>query len=189
LSEDKAVILYFFSNTKELFKRNSCSLRGTNEECPNAGFCNDKELAQQPVICDELLDKLEFYEKEREEVLEREIAKIIINNLNEIDWGVDEALTLYKHEYPIPIGRPDILLSGTKSSSLYIIELKRATGTREHVGQLLSYVGWYQENKPAEFKYVKGILLARELDEKAKYAIKTHPDLQYRTFTLKIEVS
>jgi RecB family endonuclease NucS len=188
---DKEIILYFFKNEKQqqLWKRNSCTPKGTKAECPNVKACDDREKERQKCICDELLDKLGLYSKEEYQILEREIQKVIINNLQNIDWGVGEKLQYYAHESPIDIGRADILLQSSKTETLYVIELKPAQATREDVGQLQSYVGWYKENIMPKFKIIKGILLAKELDDGAKYAIKANPDLEARLFRLHIEVT
>ena len=188
---DKEIILYFFKDQKQqqLWKRNSCTPKGTKAECPNVKACDDREKERQKYICDELLDKLGLYSKEEYQILEREIQKVIINNLQNIDWGVGEKLQYYAHESPIDIGRADILLQSSKTETLYVIELKPAQATREDVGQLQSYVGWYKENIMPKFKIIKGILLAKELDDGAKYAIKANPDLEARLFRLHIEVT
>jgi len=186
-SDDKEIIRYFMVMEKQLWKKGRCIPKGTDKRCPNANIC-DGIVDQQKYICVGLIKKLGLLEEDELQVLESEIQKVVINNLNSIDWEVGEKLQYYAHESPIDIGRPDIVLQGNESNRLYIIELKPARARREDVGQLQSYVGWYKKNMPAQFKAVIGILLAKELDDGAKYALEANPDLQARVFDLRIEI-
>lgn len=188
--EQKTIMLFFFDDKQHsrLWKKDSCILKGTENECPNAQACDEEIPEGQKYICDELLDKLGLYSIEEYDILEREIEKVIINNISEIDWGVNEELHYFAHESITPVGRPDILLKGTESDSLYIIELKAGIATREHVGQLQSYVGWYKNNLPKPFKSVKGILVSRQLDDGARYAIEVSPDIMARVFKIHIDI-
>ena len=137
-----------------------------------------------------MIKKLGLHEPEELEILEKEIEKIILNNIADIDWGVGEELKYYGHQCLIREinGRVDILLKGQTSSTLYVIELKPSLADRRDVGQLQSYVGWYERNLPAPFKTVKGILLARKFNSGASYAILANPSLEARMFELSIAV-
>lgn len=184
--DDKEIVHYFLSkeNESRLWKRGTCIPKGADERCPNGSLCDQREKEGQGYICAELLDKLGFYSTEEQRVLESEIQKIVINSLASINWEVGEEVKYHPGDRSIAVGRPDILLEGKESRTLYVVELKPWLADRGDVGQLQAYVGWYQRNMPAKFKAVKGILLAKELDEGAKYAIGANRDLQARLFDL-----
>lgn len=188
-SEEKDVI-NFFLLPDHWTSKNSCrSINDKKQECKNASYCENKTDDYLP--CVTLLKKLGLFESEELTVLEKEIEKIVINNLKTINWGFEEELTYYDRQVRIPEikGRVDILLHGKTSSTLYVIELKPDRANRHDVGQLQSYVGWYERNLKEPFKVVKGILLAKEFDNGAKYAILANPSLEARTFELSVKVN
>lgn len=183
------IIEYFLHNDEKLWKKDGCITKGTDEECPCSTICVEREKASGDFICAGLLKKLDLLTQEEYQILEREVQKVIINSLDSIDWQFDETLRYYGHETPIEVGKPDILLEGTQTRTLYIVELKSDRAKREHVGQLLSYLGWYLENLPDGFECAKGILVAREFDLAATYAIKAAPNLFARRFKLSVEIT
>jgi hypothetical protein len=180
-SDDKEIIQYFMSEEPWY---SGCKVGRKGPECPNAQICNDRGED----ICLKLGWSLGLSLSEEKEILEKEIQKIILNNIRKIDWGLEEEVEYYSHEYKTPIGRPDIMLKGKKNKVLFVVELKSATASREDVGQLMSYVGWFKENLPIGFEAVKGILLAGEFSPGAKYAINTNSDLEARIFELNVSV-
>jgi RecB family endonuclease NucS len=110
-----------------------------------------------------------------------------------VDFGMGENLSLLAHEVYIPEinGRIDLLLRAEKSSLLIVVELKSEVATREHVGQLASYVGWYKKNPdkmPGQVKNVKGLLLARKFSPGAESALEACPDLESRIFELHVDI-
>jgi len=110
-----------------------------------------------------------------------------------VDFALGEKISLLAHEVYIPEinGRIDLLLKAEKSSSLIVVELKSEVATREHVGQLASYVGWYKKNPdkmPGQVKNVKGLLLARKFSSGAQSALEACPDLESRTFELHVDI-
>lgn len=121
------------------------------------------------------------------EMLESTIEDLVLQNLDSMDWGIDGTLIFYDRQPLISIGQPDILLQDSGSETLYVIELKAGWAMREHVGQLASYVSWYQQNKPAQFRDVKGILLAKNVSEGARYALQLYPELKARCFDLHVK--
>jgi len=189
--EEKEVISFFFRDG--LWTRRGdkeCLTRYDHEQCPNRALCDEREQSGESVICQELFNKLGLYEPDEYIILEKEIQKVIINNLNlgNIDWEVGEEVRYYAHESSTPVGRPDILLEGKESKTLYVVELKASLANHKDVGQLQKYVGWYKMNLPTQFKNVRGILLTKEFDEGAKYAILANPNLEARFFELHIDV-
>ncbi|MBI2917997.1 MAG: DUF1016 family protein [Chloroflexi bacterium] len=183
------VIDYFLNNDDRLWRKNKCIPKGTHKECPHSTICNKTLRDDEEFTCVRLRQKLGLLSPEEYNILEREVQKIIINSLAGINWSLGEEVRYYSHETPIGIGRPDILLEGIETKTLYVIELKPGRAQRGDVGQLLSYVGWYQDNLPRGFDAVKGILLAREFDLAAAYALKANPTLCGRTYQLSVHVA
>lgn len=181
-SDDKKIIQYFY--TTENLWYPDCKSGRKGPECPNVQNCKDSGED----ICKELVQRIGLSLTEEQEVLEKELQKIVLNNITNIDWGLEEEIEYYSHEHNTPIGRPDILLKGKRSKVLYVVELKSTTASRENVGQLMSYVGWFKENLPIGFQAVKGILFAKEFSSEAKYAINICPDLEARIFDLFVSV-
>jgi len=188
LDEDEKQVINFFLFPEHWKGKDSCRSINDGQECMNASYCEGK--ADDELPCVTLLTKLGLYQPEELQILEKEIEKIILNNLASIDWGLGEDLKYYGHQVRIPEinGRVDILLKGQTSSTLYVVELKPNIANRYDIGQLQSYVGWYEKNLPVPFQAVKGILLAKEFDNGAKYAILANPSLEARTFELSIAV-
>jgi len=191
LTEEEINIIEFWGEER-LWKKGTCIPKGGDKPCPNSDEC-DKRPSENDVICTVLLRKLGRYQPYEYRILEAEINKIIRNNLPNIDFGFGAKLSLIDYEVNIPEinGRVDLLLKEEKTDLLVVVELKSEKATREHVGQLASYVGWYKENQekmPAQTKSVKGILLAKDFSEGAKFALRECPDLDKRSFELHLEI-
>ncbi len=72
-------------------------------------------------------------------------------------------------EYPTNIGFIDILAVNAQGD-FYVLELKVGHGPDKAMGQLARYMGWVKKNL-ANGKKVKGIIVAKNVDEKLKYAV------------------
>jgi len=190
LAEQDIDVVDFFL-TPKLWKKGTCVPKDGQEPCPNSNEC-DKRPAEHEV-CTVLLRKLDRGEVNKYGILEDKIQKVIVRDVTKsmIDWHASEGLKYYAEKPKIDVGEPDILLIGSKSKTLYVIELKAAVAKREHVGQLASYVGWYREHPeqcPEQCTNVKGILVAEDFDSRAIYALKACCDLEPRRFDLHVEI-
>jgi len=133
-------------------------------------------LLEPPEPVASAIDSLEIIEKHLQQLLEdnweqTELAK---------EWGIYE-----QDGEPVgvefsagDVGRIDILCQkrakdGDWQDEWLVIELKRDTGGSAAVGQLLSYMGWVQENlvRDKSKAKVRGLLIVREMDPKLKYAL------------------
>ena len=119
------------------------------------------------------------------DIIEKHLQRLLADNWEQTnlatEWGIYE-------EYDEPVGvefsagdagRIDILCQKRGSDNDWqdewlVIELKRDTGGHAAVGQLLSYMGWVQDNlvKDKSNDKVSGLLIVRTLDPKLKYALK-----------------
>ncbi|MFN0304474.1 MAG: endonuclease NucS domain-containing protein [Burkholderiales bacterium] len=110
-------------------------------------------------------------------ILEREVQVYLSQNLHLL--GVPD-LQLVSVEYAVDVGRIDILARG-KYGEFLVIETKRGTGTREDVGQVLSYLGAVQQQNPGA--RVMGLLVAASIDAGAEAAIRASPNVRYCKYT------
>lgn len=68
-----------------------------------------------------------------------------------------------------------------------VIELKIGKAGDSAIGQILRYMGYVKENL-AKDKNVKGMILAEDLDDKAKYALKITPTIQFKKYRLNFQI-
>jgi hypothetical protein len=183
LSEEDRGVIRFFQNTNQ--QTDDCFTNGTNIPCPNIESCNKREDKAEKRICDELIQKIN---PTIQKIAEKVIQNVIIKNVPE-EWYLNEKVSFDDHEKEIReiCGRTDIQLKGLTTQTLYIVELK-IRATREHVGQLASYVGWYKKHLPEKFTSVEGILLAEEFDKGALSALEVCPDLTPRLCNLRVTI-
>lgn len=113
--------------------------------------------------------------------LEHQLRDFIIANLGAIPIG-GRKLHLYKdstgksgREYPTGVGFIDILAEDAEGS-LYVFELKRGKSADHTVGQILRYMGWLKHHFASGVE-VRGVIVAKTLGEKLKYAVSAVPDL------------
>lgn len=105
-------------------------------------------------------------------IQEWELEKWLAEHLNTVETG----LTLYSdnrgygRQYPAGTWAID-LLAKDKNNTFVVLELKKRIASDQVFGQLCRYVGWVRDNL-AEGKRVRGIIIAKELDENMKYALR-----------------
>jgi restriction system protein len=59
-----------------------------------------------------------------------------------------------------------------QSRNLVVVELKRGQTSDATVGQVLRYISWVEENVAEQGQKVEGIIIAREIDDALRYAVK-----------------
>ena len=83
------------------------------------------------------------------------------------------------------VGEIDMLLT-TTSGDFVIIELKRSSSDKT-VGQICRYFGWVKEHLAKDGQEVFGIVLAQEINDQLRYAIKaTNESITYRTLNIDV---
>lgn len=113
--------------------------------------------------------------------LESHLRDFIVQNLSSIKIH-EKALQLYVDEngidgveYRTNVGIIDIL-AVDEDNNFVIFELKLSRGNDQTLGQLLRYMGWVEENM-AHDKKVHGVIVAKTIDEKLRYAMKKTQDV------------
>jgi hypothetical protein len=187
LAEEDVKVIEFLSFTRGLWEpedgEKACYAKGSEERCTAFAVCEERKDGHE--VCTELLQRLD---RSAQRIAEKEIQKTIIKNFPE-EWYLKEKVSLdgYEKEIPEINGRTDIELKGQTTDTLYVVELK-LRATREHIGQLASYVGWYKKHLPEKVKAVEGILLAEEFDKGALSALEVCPDLMARICKLRVDI-
>lgn len=90
-------------------------------------------------------------------------------------------------EYPTDVGRIDILAID-EEDSFVVFELKLSRGPDRAMGQISRYMGWIKRNL-AKGKKVKGVLVAKSVDEKLKYAVSIIPDINLFEYELNFKLN
>lgn len=114
--------------------------------------------------------------------LEQHLEEFIEANWSAIFGG---SLVLYQVEgqtgRQYPAGPPgtnwsiDFLAVDRDSSDIVVIELKRGKSSDSVVGQLLRYIAWVKENVASGEQAVRGMVIAKEVDDALSYAVRDQP--------------
>jgi len=93
------------------------------------------------------------------------------------------------NEYPTDVGRIDILASHKTQPRFLVVELKRNQSTDQTVGQTLRYIGWVKKNLAKDGQSVEGLIIAYKVDEAARYAISTLPNVRMMTYEVEFRLN
>lgn len=111
---------------------------------------------------------------------EQNLEEFIIHQLEEIEPG----LQLLERQLRTAAGRLDLLCKGG-DGRFVVIEIKRAQGTDQVVGQILRYMGWVHEHYNTD--KVRGIIIVGKKDQALSYAVKAVPNLEAKQFRISLE--
>lgn len=138
-----------------------------------------------PTLIDQLAASRDI-ESQSEFALETHLEEFIYQNWSNIDWG--RTLKLYEtdeqdgRQFPAGIWSIDFLAVDVEKDELVVIELKRGKTSDSTVGQVLRYVSWVRENVANAGQPVTGIVVAHEMDEALRYAVKHLTDIEVKTY-------
>lgn len=114
----------------------------------------------------ELLDEDETQEIQRKQV-EKGIEEFYAQNLSLLEPGLD--LIEDGRQYSTPIGRMDLVCVDLQGEYV-VVEIKAEAAEDSVFGQILRYIGWIHRNRPDGHNNVRGIILAGEFPDKARYS-------------------
>ena len=125
--------------------------------------------------------------------LESHLEEFIEANFARVNFG--RRLQLCQDEdntgrqFPTSIGSIDLLAKDVDSGDFVVIELKKNRGDDAVVGQILRYMGWVREHMAEAGGSVSGIIIAPEVSDKLKYALKMVPNIRLFTYSVSFGLS
>jgi endonuclease len=133
-------------------------------------------------------DTLRVTPAKAEFVLEAHLEEFLLGNWNTVDWG--RPLRIWQgtdgtsgHQLSAgSIGRLDLLCIDTATNDLVVVELKRGHSADRVIGQIARYMGWVRTHIAATGQGVQGIVVAREHDDRLRYAAAAVPGLTILTY-------
>lgn len=125
--------------------------------------------------------------------LEAHLEEFMFKNWANIPW--ESSLELYQdneqngRQFPAGTWSIDFLAIDKKDNALVVIELKRNQTSDATIGQLLRYMGWVQENIAQANQAVRGIVVAKEIDDSLRYAAKNLLNVSLKTYEVRFDLN
>lgn len=121
---------------------------------------------------------------------EADLKNYLAKNLSVIEPG----LVLFEDDgisgIEFPVGGRYIDILATDSNNNYVvIELKVSRGYDRVVGQLMRYIAWIAENQADSGQEVRGIIIARDINEDLVMACSLLPKVTMYEYQLSLEVT
>jgi len=146
----------------------------------------ERSLVEQIVTSKDIESQTEF-------ALETHLEEFIHQNWGKINWG--PKLELYETEeqngrqFPAGTWSLDFLAIDRSTNDFVVIELKKGKTSDAAIGQILRYINWVKENVAETGQNVKGIIIAREVDEALKYGVKNLDYIEIKTYKVVFQLS
>jgi hypothetical protein len=132
-------------------------------------------------------------ESESEFALESHLEEFLDQNWDNIDFGMK--LEKYNTEeqsgrqFPAGPWSIDFLCINEETDDLVVVELKRGKTSDATVGQILRYIGYVRKNVARPGQKVRGIIIAKSVDDALQYALETSPDVSVLTYRVDFRLS
>ena len=111
--------------------------------------------------------------------------KVPPRQLDAVDWGrplrSGGPAGISRHQLSTPIGLLDLLCTDASTNDFVVVELKRGHSADRVVGQVARYMGWVRTHLAITGQGVEGIVVAREHDDRLRYAAAAVPGLTILT--------
>ena len=113
--------------------------------------------------------------------LERHLHDFLFENWDKTELGREWELYAENrdperaYEYPTGVGNIDLLAKHRRASRWLVVELKRGQTSDDTVGQVLRYMGWVTKELASLKESVEGLIIARSVDDKLRYAVSVVP--------------
>jgi len=150
------------------------------------------EGREESEVISKAIEQMSKDKESVEFVMEKYLEEFIETNFNKIKFDVN--LELYQDEenigrqYPTTIGNIDLLAVNHEKQEIVIIELKKGRTSDVVIGQILRYMGWVKENLAKKGYSVKGIIIAKDKDERLEYALKLIPNVNLYLYNISFEL-
>jgi len=125
-------------------------------------------------------------DSQAEFALETHLEDFIYKNWEKINWG--SKLELYKTEeqdgrqFPAGIWSIDLLALDKNNNDFVVIELKKGKTSDTTVGQISRYISWIKKYVAEASQNVRGIIIAKDVDEALKYAVMDMSNIEIKTY-------
>jgi len=145
---------------------------------------NQADLEETPESAEVEKELLFPVESHLRDFIAQNIGNISVNN-HTLNLFVDET-GRDGIEYQTDVGPIDILALD-EDEDFVVFELKLSRGADRAMGQLARYMGWIKRNLSKD-KKVKGVIVAKNVDEKLKYAASIIPDINLFEYELNFKI-
>jgi predicted RNA-binding protein len=135
----------------------------------------------------------EEIESASEFALEAHLEEFMDKNWENINFGTK--LVRYQNEdqsgrqFPAGPWSIDFLCTESESDDFVVVELKKGKTSDAAVGQILRYMGWVKKHVAKEGQKVKGVIIAKEVDEALKYAVQNLKDVSVSTYEINFRLT
>lgn len=125
--------------------------------------------------------------------MEKHLEEFIEANFERIPFG--RKLQLYgdpdhpARQYPTSVGSIDLLAIDQETDDFVVIELKKGRTSDYVVGQTLRYMGWIKGNLAKSEQGVRGIIIAKEVDDHLRHALKMLPHVEMCTYEVSFKLN
>ncbi len=169
-AKDLIVHLKFVENKASWGTYFQGGVRGVSDQDYSAIVEEAKQTAEPEPRTEEEVESASQF------ALEAHLEEFIDHNWSHINFG----RKLVRYQTPEQDGRQfpagpwsiDFLCTDEETGGFVVLELKRGKTGDVTVGQILRYIGWVRENLSKDGQKVTGIIVAREVDEGLKYAVR-----------------
>jgi len=123
--------------------------------------------------------------------LESQLRDFIAENLSLIDSNLSLFVSddgIVGVEYRTEVGSIDILAQN-KNDEFVVIELKLSRGADAALGQLQRYMGWVKKNLSEDSTPVYGIIIAKSISDKLKYAVSVAQNISLFEYIMRFDIS
>jgi hypothetical protein len=118
--------------------------------------------------------------------LEAHLEDFLDKNWSHINFGLDlikfDSEEQSGRQFPAGPWSIDFLCVDQANGDFVVIELKRGRSSDSAVGQVLRYMGWVDENLASTGQRVRGIIIAKDVDEALRYAIRGLANVSVLTY-------
>jgi len=125
--------------------------------------------------------------------MERYLQQFLFDNWNRVkalgNWKLyEEEDEVVGMEYYTEIGRIDLLAKHKTDSRWLVLELKRNQASDQTMGQVNRYMGWVKSNLAGEGDKVEGLIIAKEMSEKLKFALMVNPNIKFMEYVIDFQL-
>lgn len=126
--------------------------------------------------------------------LERYLHEFLRDNWDRTSLGAewalygDEGADEPGYEYPCAVGSIDLLAKHRTEPAWLVVELKRAQGSDQTVGQVLRYMGWVKQHLAQPGERVQGLVIAHESEAKLRYALLAAPGVDLMLYEVQFSL-